>query len=495
MAKYEIEIDEDEFLPVYRHLLDPNDFDIEFLWGSRDSGKSRDIAQRMIMACLTEKYFLCPLIRKVQNTIKDSQWQMLKLVVENWGLDKYFDFNSSPLEIRCNLNKNKFLARGLDDPLKLKSLTNPSHAWIEEASDLTQEDWILILTSLRSDHGKTKVNVSFNPDVDGDYEENYMYKTFFAHTKELSFVNTLLMEVEMNGKVIQADLNYRVTHSTYKDNHYCSPQRAFQYESLKTSSPYEYIVYALGLWGRRITGGEFLKGFNIGVHTGITEADINRLMHISIDSNVFPYITTTCWQLYKDESLMFNLDQVNELLASDPNNTARRAGEMTGEWLRSINYNQDVWLYGDKSVKNKNNIDDDKRSFYGIYCDGLKKYGYTIVDRFSTYAPPVSAVGDFVNAILSGTLPICKIKIGTHCKKSITDYIETKQDIDGTILKKRVIDKVRQISYEPNGHITDTFKDLLVQMFTDEFNKHQNRFQKVIPGGVSRVRMTPKYTL
>ena len=492
MPHLDLGINPKNFLKVYHPLLE-SDNDIEFLWGSRDSGKSRFIAQQLILECMRSEYFLCPLFRKVQNTIKDSQWQMLKLVVEYWELDQYFDFNSSPLEIRC-VNGNKFLARGLDDPLKIKSLTNPSHAWIEEASDLEQEDWILIFTSLRSDYGKTKIWCSFNPDVEGDYMENFIYKTFFVDNAELNFNNTLAIETESSGRKEISQIKYRVTHSTYHDNPYCDAQRKYFYESLKKSNPYEYQVYALGIWGRKITGGEFLKEFKLSEHTGQTEADADKIIHLSIDSNVYPYITSTFWQLSTGESTSWDLDQIHEILAVDPNNTARRAGEMTGKWLRDIGYNQEVWMYGDRSVKNANNIDDEKRSFFEIYCDSLRKYGYKIVDKFLRYAPPVSAIGDFLNAILSGSLPIAKITIGTHCQKSITDYLESKQDKDGSILKVKIKDKRLGVSYEKNGHICDSFKDLVVQMFYDDFTRHQNRFNKVMPGGISSISRVPRIT-
>src|SRR5690349_10400848 len=93
------------FLECYQHLLPTQLFvdengnliesivnelnpepDIEFLWGGRDSGKTRHIAMRLILDCLTLPYFRCILVRKVANTIKDSQWQQIKDICEEWGV-------------------------------------------------------------------------------------------------------------------------------------------------------------------------------------------------------------------------------------------------------------------------------------------------------------------------------------------------------------------------------------------------------------------------
>jgi len=130
----EVLIDEGLYLPVYRPLLDSK-FDIDFLWGGRDSGKTRFIAMILLEACMSLPYFRCVLVRKVFNTIKDSQWQVIKDVAEEWQVDHLFSFNKNPLEITCT-NGNKFLCRGMDEPGKLKSISNPSHCWAEEMNQL-----------------------------------------------------------------------------------------------------------------------------------------------------------------------------------------------------------------------------------------------------------------------------------------------------------------------------------------------------------------------
>src|SRR5947209_5341485 len=154
MAVQELEIDEELFLPKYRHLLESEKlFDIDFMYGGRDSGKSRHVAQQLLMSCLSLDYFRCVLIRIVKYTIIGSQWQLLKDVAEQWGISHLFNSTVSPLEIRC-LNGNSFISRGCDEPGKIKSIANPSHCWIEEGNQLEHEDFIVVMSSLRSDYGK-----------------------------------------------------------------------------------------------------------------------------------------------------------------------------------------------------------------------------------------------------------------------------------------------------------------------------------------------------
>ena len=256
-------------------------------------------------------------------------------------------------------------------------------------------------------------------------------------------------------------------------------------ESLTQLPKYEYEVFVNGNWNINLkTGGEFLKAFELADHLGVFPVDIENSIHISIDSNVMPYIAVSVWQLEKTGH-GWHAKQVHELPAKDPENTARRSGEKTAKWLRAISYNQKVFLYGDPTTKARNNIDDNKRSFLDLFIEPFEKEGYTIEKRFFRKAPSVAATGDFINAILDNIIPGVKISIGENCITSISDYVETKEDKDGGILKKRITDPKTGISYEPNGHLTDTLRYFIVKIFNEEFNKFARRFSdysdKTIP--------------
>ena len=274
------------FLPCYEHLRDDSTIDIDFIYGSRDSGKSRDTAQRLVVKCLSEPYFRHILARKTFNTIKDSQWQVIKDVVDEWGLGDFFTFTQNPLAINC-INGNKFLARGFDDPQQIKSIQNPSGAWVEEGNQLTAEDWIVLITSLRSNKGRTKIDFTFNPECEGDYEDFWLWKEYFSHTEDLSFTAT--KKISFSGAI--HTITYRATHTTYLQNPYCTPQRAAVYEDLRKSNPYFYRVYALGLWGKPAVGNNpFAVHYEPLKHESL-DAVLSRdkILTISIDFNLIPF--------------------------------------------------------------------------------------------------------------------------------------------------------------------------------------------------------------
>jgi PBSX family phage terminase large subunit len=283
----EIELKRHKFLSCYHHLLEPNDFDIEFVWGGRDSGKSQHVAQQLIYESLSLAYFRCVLIKKTFESIKDSQWQTIKDIAETWQIHDIFTFRISPLEIE-NKKGNRFISRGCDNPAKLKSIRNPSHVWIEEADQLTLEDFTAIITTLRTDVGRVKIYVVFNPELPKgivDKKDFWLYKYWFSHTNELNFTAQKVMKVKDEDVVI----NYRSTNTTYQDNPYCPPERQAFHESLKEMNPSKYLPYTLGVWGSYFNGVPFFYSYN-DYHTKDYRIDARQEYYLDIgfDFNIAP---------------------------------------------------------------------------------------------------------------------------------------------------------------------------------------------------------------
>lgn len=284
MPETEVIIPRSAFLPRYQHLTEST-HDINFIYGGRDAGRSHYTAQKLIYDCIRLPYFRCLLIKKTFNSIKESQWQTIKDIVDNWGFSELFKFTTHPLSIEC-VNGNKFIARGCDDPQSIKSVKDPSHAWYEEGNQLTMDDFITVTTTLRTNKTKIQQWFCFNPECDGDFEDFWLYKTFFKG-RELSG--------EYAWNVEDIVYSYSITHSTYKDNRYCKPERRVFLEQLKDIDPYYYQVYTLGLWGRRQNNSPFVYAFDRNKHLGSAELNKRFEVIISFDFNRSP-ICATVWQ-------------------------------------------------------------------------------------------------------------------------------------------------------------------------------------------------------
>ena len=158
------------YLPTYtfrgRYLI---------LWGSAGSGKSEWAAQKILLRSLTETPHRFLMLRKVAKSIKGSQYKLFEDIVARWGLGKFFDFKE--MHITYLNNKNELIFAGLDDPEKLKSITGITSIWIEEPTELEEDDFKQIDLRMR---GNTKyykqIILTFNP-ID---DEHWLRKRFFT---------------------------------------------------------------------------------------------------------------------------------------------------------------------------------------------------------------------------------------------------------------------------------------------------------------------------
>jgi phage terminase large subunit len=489
VPEIKLTIDQEKFLPVYRHLIvDGEIFDIDFLFGGRDSGKSRHIAMQLIVECLRQETFRCLMIRKVLNTVRDSQYSLIQSIIEEWGIKHLFRFNSSRLEITC-INGNGFFGRGLDDVGRIKSFNNPSACWIEEGNQIDAEDFVVVLTSLRNNNARVKTWFSFNPECEVSYTDFWLWQEYFMHTENYNF--TWIKKIEVDDEIIE--FKVRATHATYRDNPYCKPQRKALYESYKNSknNEYWYQVYTLGLWGFKRPGGTFLKCFESDTHT----LDLNAIpqikngdwtLHIVADNNVAPYVSIQLWIIdLKGKALL----QIGELPCVHPDNTATKAALKVVHHLQRKEYNNTLYIYGDPSANAKSTTDDEGRSFFDKFIGTIKDSGYKIVNRVGKSAPSVSQSGSFVNEIFEANFMGWKIFIDKSCRKSVEDYNMTVEAMDGTILKKRVMDKQSGQTYEKYGHMTDNLRYFTTTTLKDEYKQFmQRRLGIPSSGGVAKVK-------
>lgn len=479
-----IEIDEEVFLPCYRHLLE-SEADINFLWGGRDSGKSVFVAQKLLLECMKPEYFRCILVRKVFEDIKDSQWQLLQDWASKWGLDVYFKFNKSPLEIICLLNGNKFIARGCDKPSKLKSISNPSHVWYEEGNQLKEADYITISTTLRSSEGKVQEWFSFNPEAEDDYEDFWLYKNYFKNNYEkgiYTFRHTHSVKLP-NGREFKQ--TYTSTHTTYKHNKYCTPERIARHELLKKTNPYFYKVFTLGLWGRKQAGGEFYKCYSpekqiakIKLRPGFENKgrdfpyNPKLPIHMTWDFNVNPYITCCLWQVEGKWA-----GKITDILLSHPRNTSLA---VCAEFQRLFpSHNAGLFIYGDPGGLKQSTADETtvrvKEKDYSEFnkiMEALGKYKPQL--RVPRVYPPVRLRGNFVNTVFEIGFDGLTMVFDEGCKRTHAEYANLKEASDGTKHKEKYKDEITQVQCEKWGHISDADDYFVTSAFSEEFFKYQS---------------------
>lgn len=474
------------------------------LYGGSSSGKSYSVAQLILIMTLHD----CEntlVMRKVGASISKTIYEDFKVAAKQLGIFNMFKFKDGVRQIVCITNGAKIDFGGLDDPEKIKGISNYKRVVLDEWSEFDSEDFKQVRKRLRGKEGQ-QIITTFNPIK----ETHWIKKDIFDVEKW----HDVPMEIDIAGEKIPIELttvksirmneaktilNPRtkeieehapdtiVIQSTYLNNFWVvgSPDGTYGYydeqciadfEKDRINDPDYYNVYALGEWGVIRTGSEFFGSFNRGKHTAEVKYDPNLPIHICVDSNVLPYISITYWQMEygKTENESITIRQIDETCADSPNNTVRKSAKLVAERLHELGADE-VYLHGDASTRAANNIDDEKRSFHDLFIDYLTKEGIKVIDKVSNKNPSVPMSGEFINAIFDEIVPGLNITIGEHCKTSIEDYMSVQKDMNGAILKTKVKNKITMQTYEEHGHLSDTFRYVITDILREQFLSYSNR--------------------
>ena len=198
--------------------------------GSRASKKSSTQSLRVIYEIVSNPVINWLVVRKTERTLRDSCFAQLKWAMRRLHVEKYFRCSVSPLEITYIPTGQKILFRGLDDPLKVTSITVDSgclcRLWIEEAYEITKEDDFNRLDeSIRGQLPEGmyhQVVLTFNPWSD----RHWLKKRFFDTP---------------NPNILAMTTNYRC-------NEFLSQSDLLLFEEMK-KNPRRYAVAGEGDWG------------------------------------------------------------------------------------------------------------------------------------------------------------------------------------------------------------------------------------------------------
>ena len=425
------------------------------LWGGRGSGKSDFAVKKIIKRCLEESYFRCILVRNTYNSIKDSQYQNLKDNIIEMGLSDLFAFKESPLEIRC-LNGNRILARGCDDPTKLKSIKDPCCVWYEE-DIISADDFTTITGSVRAPLAAyVQEMFTINPEVEGDYKQHWFWQRFFAgNYPDKTFRTTISIDVE--GRSIEQSAT--VVHSTWKDNPLLPDENKALYQSYAHTSPYHYQIHTLGEWGTKDISDRFYPDFSQATHVVPSDYDPDLALHISFDFNTKPHNTLTVWQFDGDTGT-----QIDEFCFTPPRN--RDEDQVKAFLAKYGRHSTKLYVYGDPSGR----ADDTSKTYGDNKYTRILGWLSSLPTELRVFAkaPSVDARGTWLGAVLQESQPV-KMRIADRCTTTISDYLNLRSDPAGGKLK----DLVKGV--QPYGHCSDANEYLLCWVWAEHFAAYRNR--------------------
>nr|DAX18897.1 MAG TPA: terminase large subunit [Bacteriophage sp.] len=202
--------------------------------GSRGSKKSKTTALNHVTRILKYPWSNLLVIRRYSNTNKQSTYTDFKWAANQLKVAHKFKFNESLPEITVKETGQKILFRGLDDELKITSITVDvgilCWAWFEEAYQIETEDkFSTVVESIRGsldvpDFFK-QITVTFNP----WNERHWLKRVFFD--KETQRADTLSLT------------------TTYRCNEWLDEVDIKRYEDLYQTNPRRARIVCDGEWG------------------------------------------------------------------------------------------------------------------------------------------------------------------------------------------------------------------------------------------------------
>jgi phage terminase large subunit len=148
----------------------------------------------------------------------------MKNIISRWGLINEFDINLTDRTMIYRPTGAQIMFSGLDDVEKLKSIEGVTSIWVEEATELTQEDFEQLDLRLRGNTGALKqIILTLNPISD----QHWIKKIFFDDPIAGCFT----------------------LKTTYLDNSFIDDEYKMVMENKKQTNPRYYNIYALGNWG------------------------------------------------------------------------------------------------------------------------------------------------------------------------------------------------------------------------------------------------------
>ena len=393
--------------------------------GSRGSKKSKTTAINFIYRIMEYNWANLLVVRRFSNTNKQSTYTDLRWATNRLGVKHLFKFNDSLPEITYKPTGQKILFRGLDDPLKITSITVENGilcwAWFEEAYQIeTFDKFSTVVESIRGSIDDSEffkqITVTFNPWS----ERHWLKPTFFDEDTKLN--NTF---------------SYT---TTYRVNEWLDEVDIARYEDLYRTNPRRARIVCDGDWG--VAEGLVFENFEVKEFDWVKKLKEKQVVAHGSDFGFTQDPTTLI-------STIVDLKN-KELWIYDEH---YQRGMLTDEIYQ---------MYLDKGLKNAK-----------IIADSAEKRLITEIKRkgISNLKPSIKGQG----SIMQGVQFIQGFKIYVHptCEHTIEELntYTFDQDKDGNWLNKPI---------DANNHLMDALRYSLEEFHFPRNNKTNVNIKKNI---------------
>jgi hypothetical protein len=273
--------------------------------GGAGSGKSYGVTQIEILKSIERKEKVLWL-RKVHNTLRNSIFSLIQQILIDEGFRKGVDYFINKTEMSFDFaNGSRFILSGVDDVEKLKSIAGITRIVIEEATEISEEEFNQIDLRLRG------INL-FNPQITLMFNpisiNHWLCKRFDTQFNPLT---TFLIS------------------STYRDNAFLDEQYKETLENLINIDPNLYRIYVLGEWGLEDPSKLFARDYKRSEQFGKKFSDLyspDLPVYLTWDFNV----QNTCLAIQNPgginvlkeyHKIGYDLEMLSNLIKADFQNT------------------------------------------------------------------------------------------------------------------------------------------------------------------------------
>lgn len=223
MGNTKFKISKKCFNEVYLSQLENYNSRFNVFYGGAGSGKSHFVFQKLILKYLKHGNRKCLVVRKVNTTLRDSCFALVKSILSDWQLYDQCKINKTDLTVELP-NGSHFIFKGMDDPEKIKSIANIDDIVVEECTEVDEFDFDQLSLRLRSRNPYNQVHCMFNPVS----KENWVYKRWFKEGSNYNKDNTVIL------------------HTTYKNNKFLPKEYIENLLDMERTNPAYFRIYALG---------------------------------------------------------------------------------------------------------------------------------------------------------------------------------------------------------------------------------------------------------
>jgi len=308
-------------------------------YGGRGSGKSHHEAINFIIKITQPTFFRGVIVREVQDTIRASQFQLLKDLIEQYDLTDTIEMNESRMSFHCAETGNSIIAKGLkksskNETAKFKSITEVTEVWVEEAEEISEDDFEKIDGSIRKANVKCQIRFSYNTGIEPDH---WLRRVF--HT-------------------VKRDDTYYV-HSTYHDNlKHLNEDYIASRETMALTDPERYAVEVKGGWGAKKVIAPFANQYDHNKHRKPCKFIPTIPLNISLDFNIDPF-AFIYYQFWQDqEGFHFHVFKEETIEGGTISEACNRIKQAFKGYLHMVT------IAGDYSGTHRQMTAPDKASFY-----------------------------------------------------------------------------------------------------------------------------------